>query len=146
MSKRRVELLQLRPFSYEEKGVYYKETDMYEDLVEQVDAYQPNLIAITLVEDTYDLGMSLLAAISHVNIPVVAGGVYVTFAPDEVLANDNVDLVCVGEGEDALVELCQKMSRGEDYSCGSKPLVKKRRPRHQESPEEAQRHQHASLY
>ena len=69
MSKRRVELLQLRPFSYEEKGVYYKETDMYEDLVEQVDAYQPNLIAITLVEDTYDLGMSLLAAISHFEHP-----------------------------------------------------------------------------
>lgn len=114
--QKRVELLQLRPFSYKEKGVYYKETDMYEDLVEQVDAYQPDLIAITLVEDTYDLGMSLLAAISHFNVPVVAGGVYVTFAPDEVLANDNVDLVCVGEGEDALVELCQKMSRGEDYA------------------------------
>jgi anaerobic magnesium-protoporphyrin IX monomethyl ester cyclase len=115
--QKKVELLQLRPFSYKEKGVYYKETDMYDDLVEKVEAYQPNLIAITLVEDTFDLGMSLLAAISRFEIPVVAGGVYVTFAPEEVLANDNVDIVCVGEGEDALVELCQKMSRGEEYSA-----------------------------
>lgn len=114
--QKKVELLQLRPFSYEGKGVYYKETDIYEDLVKKVEEFRPNLIAITLVEDTYEFGMSLLAAISAYEVPVIAGGVYVTFAAEEVIANANVDLVCIGEGEEALVELCRKMSRGEDYS------------------------------
>ena len=36
--QKKVELLQLRPFSYKEKGVYYKETDMYDDLVKKVEA------------------------------------------------------------------------------------------------------------
>ena len=47
--QKKVELLQLKPFSYKEKGVFYKETDMYEDLVKKVGTYKPNLIAITLV-------------------------------------------------------------------------------------------------
>jgi anaerobic magnesium-protoporphyrin IX monomethyl ester cyclase len=123
--QQKVELLQLRPFSYDEKGVYYKETDIYDDLVKKIEGCRPNLIAITLVEDTYDFGMSLLAIISHYEIPVIAGGVYVTFSPEEVIAHDNVDLVCVGEGEEALVELCQKMSKGEDYSSIQNIWVKR---------------------
>lgn len=123
--QKKVELLQLRPFSYDEKGVFYKETDIYDDLVKKVEEYRPNLIAITLVEDTYELGMSLLASISRFDIPVIAGGVYVTFSPEDVIANENVDLICVGEGEEALVELCQKMSGGEDYSTVKNIWLKK---------------------
>src|SRR3989338_930914 len=72
--QKKVELLQLKPFSYKEKGVHYKETDMYGDLVKKVDEFRPNLIAITLVEDTYRLGMSLLNVIKGYDVPVIAGG------------------------------------------------------------------------
>jgi len=114
--QKKVDLLQLKPFSYKEKGVDYKDTDMYEDLRRQVNDFHPDLIAITLVEDTFDLGMSLLAAIRDYGAPVIAGGVFVTFSAEDVIANDDVDIVCIGEGEDALVELCEKMQRKEDYS------------------------------
>jgi radical SAM superfamily enzyme YgiQ (UPF0313 family) len=114
--QKKVELLQLKPFSYAGHGVQYIETDMYADLALKVRTFSPDLIAITLVEDTFDLGMSLLAAISDYDAPVIAGGVFVTFSADEVISNPNVDMVCIGEGEEALLELCQKMSRKEDYS------------------------------
>ncbi|MDI6728710.1 MAG: hypothetical protein QMD44_07285, partial [Thermodesulfovibrionales bacterium] len=61
--QKKVELLQLKPFSYKEKGVDYKNTDMFEDLRKKVNDFKPDLIAITLVEDTFELGMSLLNAI-----------------------------------------------------------------------------------
>ena len=77
--QKKVDLLQLKPFSYKDKGVTYKDTDMYADLIKMIGNYQPDLIAITLVEDTYDLGMFLLAAIKHYDVPVIAGGVFVTF-------------------------------------------------------------------
>lgn len=123
--QKKVELLQLRPFSYEEKGVHYKETDMNDDLREMVKEYKPDLIGITLVEDTWDLGKSLLAAINDCQIPVIAGGVFVTFSPEEVIDNPNIDMICIGEGEEALVELCEKMSRGEDYSSVRNIWLKK---------------------
>jgi len=123
--QKKVDLLQLKPFSYEDKGVYYKETDMYEDLKNKVEDYKPDLIAITLVEDTFDLGLSLLNAIKGYEAPVIAGGVFVTFSAEDVICNENVDMVCIGEGEEALVELCERMSRGEDYSGVKNLWVKK---------------------
>ncbi len=123
--QKKVDLLQLKPFSYKEKGVYYKETDMYEDLVMKVDEYKPDLIAITLVEDTYDFGISLLNAIKDYDAPVIAGGVFVTFSPEEVINNENIDMVCIGEGEEALVELCEKMYRNEDYTSVKNLWIKR---------------------
>ncbi|MBF0328457.1 MAG: B12-binding domain-containing radical SAM protein [Nitrospirae bacterium] len=114
--QKKVELLQLKPFSYDEKGVNYKESDMYDDLRAKVADYQPDLIGITLVEDTYELGLSLLKAISGCSAPVIAGGVFVTFSPEDVIGHNEVDMVCIGEGEEALVELCERIARGEDYT------------------------------
>lgn len=123
--QKKVELLQLKPFSYKEKGVYYKETDMYDDLRKKVNEFKPNLIAITLVEDTYELGMSLLNAIKDYDAPVIAGGVFVTFSAEDVIGNENVDMVCIGEGEEALVELCEKMYRKENCSSIKNLWIKK---------------------
>jgi radical SAM superfamily enzyme YgiQ (UPF0313 family) len=115
--ERKVELLQVRPFSLEEKGVSYIETDIYEDLIKKVKAYKPNLIAITMVEDTFPLAKSLLNSIEQFNIPVIAGGVFVSLVPEEVFNLPSVDMICIGEGEEPLVELCEKMYRGENYTA-----------------------------
>ena len=47
---------------------------------------------------------------------IICGGYHPTLVPDEVLAADGVDCVCVGDGEYAELELCDKMSAGEDYT------------------------------
>jgi len=118
--QKKVDLLQLKPFSYKGKGVDYKETDMYEDLAKKVSEYKPDLIGITLVEDTFELGISLLDAIKDYDVPVIAGGVFVTFSANDVINNENVDMVCIGEGEEALVEqmkaVLQKVSLPDDWA------------------------------
>lgn len=123
--QRKVELLQIRPFNLGEKGVGFKQDDIYKDLLKKVLNFHPDLIGITIVEDTYELALNLLENIKGVNVPVIAGGVFVTFQPDEVIANETVDMICIGEGEEALVELCQKMSQNEDYSTINNLWVKK---------------------
>ena len=123
--QKKVDLLQLKPFSYKEKGVDYRDTDMYEDLRKKVNDFSPDLIAITLVEDTFELGMSLLNAIKDYDVPVIAGGVFVTFSANDVINNENVDIVCIGEGEEALVELCERMQRKEDYTSVENLWIKK---------------------
>ncbi len=47
---------------------------------------------------------------------ITCGSYHCTLVPGEVLGVDGVDSVCIGDGEYALLELCDKMSAGEDYT------------------------------
>lgn len=124
--EKKVEFLQLKPFNYAEKGIFFKETDIYEDLAKKVADFKPDLIGLNVVEDTWGLGQALLGRVKKdFNIPVIAGGVFVTLNPEEVISNPLVDIICRGEGEEALVELCEKMSKGDDYSNIKNLWVKK---------------------
>lgn len=123
--QRKVDLLMVKPFSFKEQGIEIKKSDIYEDLLKKVSEYKPDLIAITIVQDTNELSRALLESIKDIDVPVVAGGVFVSLSPEEVIANKNIDMICVGEGEEPLTELCEKMSKGEDYSGIKNLWVKK---------------------
>ncbi|MDB5810208.1 MAG: Radical superfamily enzyme YgiQ family [Betaproteobacteria bacterium] len=100
----------VRAFDWADKGVEFKKQDMLDDFVRTVDEYNPDLIAISVVENTYPIGRAMIRALPEKlrSIPVMWGGVFATFAPQLIL-NDNVgDFVCVGEGEHALVEFCRR--------------------------------------
>jgi len=112
--EKRVELLQIKPFDMSKSGVRYKETDIYEDLKNLIIDYEPDLIGITLVEDTVDLGHKLLNSIKDFDIPVVAGGVHVTLNPEEVVNCNEIDYLCIGEGEGALLDLCHNLAEKKD--------------------------------
>jgi len=114
--QKKVELLQVKKFNLEDGGITFKKTDMYDDLRRTVAEYKPDLIGITFVEDTFKLGMSLLEAVEGCNVPVIAGGVFVNFFADSLIKDKKIDMLCLGEGEEALVELCLAMSEGRDYS------------------------------
>lgn len=116
-SDKRKELsLQVRPFNLEERGIRPKTSDMVDDFREMVDRFQPNLIAMSCVEDTFPQGLHLLNQIRDRKIPTLVGGVFATFAPHLVIAKEAVDMVCIGEGEVALVDLCERMAMGRDTS------------------------------
>lgn len=113
--EKKVELLQIKKFNLSEKGIKFKETNIYDDLKTLVDEFKPNLIAISLVEDTYKLGLSLLSAINYGNIPVIAGGVFVNFFADRIINEKTIDFLCIGEGEGALVELANAIHENKDF-------------------------------
>ncbi len=50
------------------------------------------------------------------NVHIICGGYHCTLVPDEIFTVGGVDSVCVGDGEYAELELCDKMSAGEDYT------------------------------
>lgn len=126
--------LQVRPFDYAERNVSFKESDLYQDLREKVETFGPDLIAIPILEPTFAQAVSLLDTIAAYDIPVVAGGVFPTFAPKQVLSHPAVNMVCIGEGEGTLLELCETMREKRDISTirnlwiknGSGALVKNR--------------------
>src|SRR3989339_725843 len=105
----KVKVLNVLPYSFEERGIKPKNTNPYNDVREQINRFQPNLIAVSFVEDNFSVGSKVLRSISDLEITVVAGGVFCTYAPDKVLQNPDVDFVIRGEGEVALLALCQKL-------------------------------------
>ncbi len=99
-----------------DKYFSYKKEDIFEDFVKTVKEYKPNLITTTAVDETLSLGAKLLNKIKEFNIPFVVGGLTAVLAAEKVFEDKAINIVCVGEGEEAIVELCEKMYKGEDYS------------------------------
>ena len=124
--------LNVVPFSKEmvKRGLVPKETKWQDDIKEQVNKFKPDLIALSTTEDMWELGVKLLGElkkyIQQNKTPVIAGGVFPTMAPDLCIENEFIDLVCVGEGENALIDLCKKIELGEDYSNVTNCWVKKK--------------------
>ncbi len=125
----KMERLNVVPFKMETKGIKRKTTDWKKDLKEQIDSFKPGLIAISSTEDMWELGIRVLNEIEDYkvknNVPVIAGGVFATFAPEICIKEELVDLVCVGEGENALIDLCNRIENNEDYSNVTNLWVKK---------------------
>ena len=52
----------------------------------------------------------------HSRALTVCGGVHPTLSPEEVISVDGIDALCIGEGEEALLALCENLSSGKDIS------------------------------
>jgi radical SAM superfamily enzyme YgiQ (UPF0313 family) len=119
------ENLQVRPFDYGSRGVKLKESAMEVDLVKKVENFQPDLIAISILECTHPTALSMLKILEDFNIPIIAGGVFPTFSPEALLSKENVRMVCIGEGEEVLLEVCKRMAAGDDCSNVENLWIKK---------------------
>jgi anaerobic magnesium-protoporphyrin IX monomethyl ester cyclase len=119
------QLLHARPYESRAES-NRKHEDAIANLTSLVDTFSPDLIAMTTTESTYLLGMHLMKAIRHTGVPVLVGGVFCTFAPERAIKFSEVDMICVGEGENAIVDLCEKMRTGQDYSRVTNLWVKKK--------------------
>ena len=105
--------LTFRPYKPETEK---KTTDAYDDLRKLVESFGPNLILVTATENMFPMAINLLKHIDDCEVPAILGGVFATFAPELCMRWKEIDILCVGEGEYALVELCRRMSKGRDYS------------------------------
>lgn len=74
-----------------------------------------DLIGVSFMSHYLDRARQLCHAVKAVyrEIPLVVGGIHPTVMPDECLRFS--DIVCVGEGEGALLDLISSIERNEDY-------------------------------
>jgi anaerobic magnesium-protoporphyrin IX monomethyl ester cyclase len=76
---------------------------------------ESDLVGVTLMTNFFDGAVQITAKLkSRLSAPVIWGGVHPTIRPEESIRY--ADIVCIGEGEDALLELADRMSCGKDYS------------------------------
>lgn len=90
-----------------------KTTDVYDDFVSVVEGFDPELIAVSCTEDLFPFAVRLLTRIRpKTKAKVIVGGLFPSFAPEKAIACNCIDMICVGEGEIALVEVCNRLSKG----------------------------------
>ncbi len=103
----------LRPVKDEEEGAKVRtlETDMKSDFKKKVEDFKPDLIAVSVVENTYTIGLRMIQALPK-RPKIIFGGVFATHGTEKILREEAVDYVCRGEGEEAMLELCWRLCRG----------------------------------
>lgn len=122
--KAQEEVLGVRPFEFEPRSLPEPANGVVIDFLNLIDDYRPDLIGFSTLESTWDRTIELLDSLENCNSTVLVGGIFPTFAQEIVLGHPNVDLICVGEGEAPLVDLCTKIANGENYDSVANLWVK----------------------
>lgn len=109
----------LRQHGHEVRVGYFTSRDQYRDIVKGVIDFQPGVVGFTTVETQFGYVQELAALIkeAHPRCTTVVGGTSITLGPEAVLEPNSNALDCGmrGESEYALLDLVEKVQRGEDY-------------------------------
>jgi len=89
----------------------YVDFDSDEGLKTLLADFKPDLICVRTMSYYKNFFVSVVKAVREFDsaVPIIAGGPHPTIAAEDVLLNNNIQAVCVGEGELTLSELIKRM-------------------------------------
>lgn len=92
-----------------------------EILFKQIEAFQPDLIAFSVVTFHYQLSLHYAKICKTIcpNAKIVFGGIHVSCVPEVVIDNACIDYIVIGEGEIAFLEIIKHIEKAES----SEPIV-----------------------
>ena len=96
-------------------------TDLKGDFIRKVSEFRPDIIIMSVVEDTFKQGIYLLDLIGEFKISNIIGGVFPKMSPEEAILPESVNMVGIGEGEDTIVDVCESIRKG--GSCENVPNI-----------------------
>jgi radical SAM superfamily enzyme YgiQ (UPF0313 family) len=100
-------------YRFKRNFIYQYEESLISDVLEYCTGF--DLVGLSFMTNWFDRAVQVTEAIKdHTNLPVIWGGDHPTVVPEECI--DYVDMVCIGEGEEALLELSNKMEQGGDLT------------------------------
>lgn len=104
-----------KPVDYASIGVVLKENALLEDLHAAIVKEKPSIIGFSVYSQAKSGNYELASKIKQrfPDIPIIMGGVHINVEPAIVLLYDFVDYICLGEGEEAVVELCERLMENE---------------------------------
>lgn len=84
------------------------------DLMGKLKAAKPDIIGFSTLSGSFKwaLNMSYKIKKEMPGIPIIFGGVHVYTNPDIVIKCEPIDIICTGEGEMAMKELCDSLDAG----------------------------------
>ena len=91
------------------------------EIFKQLNAYQPDLIAFSVVTFDYQRALHYAEQFKKIcpEAKIVFGGIHVSSVPELVIANKFIDYIVIGEGEVAFSEIIKHIEKGDS----SEPIV-----------------------
>jgi len=84
-----------------------------EEIVSKVKEFDPDFVAMTVASNDYHYSKHVAETIKKIgDVPIIAGGFHPTIAPHDLIKEKCFDIVCIGEGEEAISELLYYFERG----------------------------------
>lgn len=88
----------------------------HKNYLQELKDFNPDLIGFSTMTGPHKWVLNVASEIkNHINKPILLGGPHPTFFP-EIIHEHPVDMVCLGEGELTVLELAEKLDKGEDIS------------------------------
>jgi len=85
-----------------------------EVLLGELEKQAPDLVGIGLQSSQFPVAKRLTDAIrKRISAPIIWGGAHPTIDPEGAIKH--VDMICINEGFDALLELCGRIKEGRSY-------------------------------
>ncbi len=102
-------------------------------ITRDVERINPDVIGFSVLTNQYKYALDIAGHIKgRFDLPIVFGGIHPTMDPNGTLAEKVVDYICVGEGEEALLETVEKGGprgvRNMGYKEGGKAVLEPLRP------------------
>lgn len=86
------------------------------EITKSVKRENPDLIAFSILTPYRNHMLASVSALkkSGITTPIIAGGYDITFLP-QIIEHSGLDIICRGEGEEPLAELCDRIDTEKDY-------------------------------
>jgi radical SAM superfamily enzyme YgiQ (UPF0313 family) len=101
-----------------EVQLYDADPEYHDTIVKEIKEFNPDLIGLSFLTVGYQRALNLTKKLKKElpDVPYCAGGVHPTVKPIETMNEFGLDFVVVGEGEHTIVEVCEKLQRGESLA------------------------------
>ena len=100
-----------------EVEVFFDDQQHPTRFLDEVASFKPDLVAFSLLTPTVPWAQRTAQAVKEqLDVITVAGNVHAILNSEAVMDEGWMDLVCTGEGEYAMLELCAAIDAGTDYS------------------------------
>jgi len=97
--------------------IYAHDEFSREELVDRARETGPGLVALSSVTNQYPRAKQYAGWLKDaLGAPVIIGGTHATMAPEETISEPCFDMLCMGEGEGAMVELADALDEGRDVT------------------------------
>ena len=85
-----------------------------QNVIRKLKEFEPDLICFSALTNLYPWVRKYASFVKQIlpKTPILVGGLHPTMFPEVVLKDNNIDMVCIGEGEDAIVELVESLKNG----------------------------------
>jgi len=85
------------------------------DLKNEILNHRIDVVGFSSFSDDWPFTLFLIRKIRSLlsNVPIIVGGIHATVAPEQVIKHPEVDMICLGEGEEPIVELLNCIDDGD---------------------------------